>query len=241
MFFSIITVVLNDINNLKKTIDDIKKQSCCDYEYIIVDGESTDGTLEFLQEIASNNKNIRYISEKDTGIYNAMNKGIEMAQGEYILFLGAGDVLYNDNTLLEVKKASGTDVIYGYGIYSSGPLQGKRIGAKLSLKSFLIDEVAAHQAVYVKTTTMKKYLFQDKYKVQADQDALMHMYKDGCSFRFLNKPLCFYDGLGFSSREEFHEQNILDRVSMLKKYYPLLYKIRVAGHWILTGKKFDVD
>lgn len=240
MFFSIITVVLNDVENLKKTIEDVKRQSCQDYEYIIVDGQSTDGTLEYLEKLTLREKNICYISEKDTGIYNAMNKGITLAQGEYILFLGAGDTLYDENTLQYVMNASKADVVYGYGIFSSGPLKGQRIGTKLSLKSFLMDGVAAHQAVYVKTPIMKRYLFQEKYMVQADQDALMHMYKDGCSFKYLNKPLCYYDGMGFSSNDVFKEKNVLDRVSMLKEYYPLLYRIRVIGHWILTRRTFDI-
>lgn len=239
MFFSIVTVVLNDLENLKKTIESVGKQSCRDYEYIIVDGQSNDGTLEYLAELAFKEKRIQYISEKDTGIYNAMNKGISMAQGEYILFLGAGDTFYDDYTLQTIKDVGKSDVVYGYGIFSSGSLKGQRIGVKLNLKSVFLDEVVAHQSVYVKTSVMKKYLFQEKYKVQADQDALIHMYKDGCSFQYLNQPLCYYDGMGFSSREEFHEQNILDRVRMLKGYYPILYYIRVIGHWILTGKKYS--
>lgn len=240
MFFSIITVVLNDLENLKKTITNLKSQSCQDYEYIIIDGQSKDGTLEYLEEMTLTEENIRYISEKDTGIYNAMNKGIALAQGEYILFLGAGDVLYDDNTLHYIMNVSRADIVYGYGIFSSGSLKGQRIGTKLSLKTFLMDGVAAHQAVYVKTAIMQKYLFKEKYKVQADQDALMHMYKDGCSFKYLNKPLCYYDGLGFSSNDAFKEQNVLDRVSMLREYYPILYWIRQMGHWILTRKTFDI-
>lgn len=238
MFFSIITVVLNDLENLKQTIENVEKQSCQDYEYIIVDGCSRDGTIDYLQELSAKDTKIRYISEKDTGIYNAMNKGISLARGEYILFLGAGDFLYNDKVLEEIKKYDGYDVIYGYGIFSSGEREGKRIGTKLGLWAFLWDKVAAHQAVYVKTSLMQKYKFQEKYRVQADQDALMRMYKDKCSFIYLNKPLCYYDGLGFSSRKEYLQQNVLDRVSMLKEYYVILYWIRVIGHWILTGKKY---
>lgn len=240
MFFSVITVVLNDLDNLKQTIENVKKQSCQDYEYIIVDGGSSDGTLEYLNKICQKDEKIRYISEKDGGIYNAMNKGISLARGEYILFLGAGDFLYHDKVFEEVKKYGKYDVIYGYGIFSSGERKGKRIGTKLGLWAFLWDKVAAHQAVYVKTIIMQKYKFQEKYKVQADQDALMRMYRAGYRFKYLNKPLCYYDGLGFSSRKEFLQQNILDRVSMLKAYYPVLYKIRVIGHWIITRKKYDI-
>lgn len=238
MFFSVITVVLNDLEHLKLTIENVQKQSCQDYEYIIVDGCSNDGTLKYLNELSKNDERIRYVSEKDDGIYNAMNKGIALAEGQYILFLGAGDLLYHNNVFSDIKKYEKYDVIYGYGIFSSGKYKGKKVGTKLGLWKFLFDKVAAHQAVYVKTSIMKKYGFQEKYKVQADQDVLMHMYKDGYRFKYLNRPLCYYDGLGFSSNAKYLQQNIVDRVNMLREYYPFLYRVRAIGHWILTGKKY---
>lgn len=241
MFFSVITVVLNDLEHLKITMENVKKQSYQDYEYIIIDGGSEDGTVEYLKDLSEKDDRIRYISEKDDGIYNAMNKGIALAEGQYILFLGAGDLLYHKDVFSDIVKYDKYDVIYGYGFFSSGKSKGKKIGTKLGLWKFFTDQVAAHQAVYVKTSVMRKYGFQEKYKVLADQDALMHMYKDGCTFKYINKPLCFYDGLGFSANEAFLKQGVLDRVNMLKDYYPILYKLRIFGHWILTGKKYSSE
>ena len=122
MRYTIITVVLNGLEQLKFTMDGVLKQKFTDYEYVIIDGGSQDGTVEFLEDMTMKDSRIRYISEKDTGIYNAMNKGLRLAQGDYVMFLGAGDVFCDEHTLETVAQYLKYDVIYGRIIYSSGPL-----------------------------------------------------------------------------------------------------------------------
>lgn len=240
MRYTIITVVLNGLEQLKFTMDGVLKQKFTDYEYVIIDGGSQDGTVEFLEDMTMKDSRIRYISEKDTGIYNAMNKGLRLAQGDYVMFLGAGDVFCDEHTLETVAQYLKYDVIYGRIIYSSGPFEGQIGGDKMNRKTFLLDGHVAHQSVYVKTSVMKKYGFQEKYKIEADQDAMMRMYKDKCSVKYIKQPLCYYDGLGVSIDSMMNEQNILDRVSMLKEHFPVLYAIRTVGHWIKTGKTFNL-
>ena len=109
---SIITINLNNKAGLEKTINSVLGQSYKDYQFIIIDGGSSDGSKAVLEHI--DNKNTIVISEKDNGIYDAMNKGINLAKGEYLLFLNSGDSLNVPTTLSEVfSKEIETDILYG--------------------------------------------------------------------------------------------------------------------------------
>src|SRR5659263_50658 len=114
MKVSIITVNLNNDDGLPKTIESILSQSFIDYEYLIIDGGSTDNSLDILIKYA--NRITYWVSEPDKGIYNAMNKGIAHATGEWIIFMNSGDVFRNDEVLANVFKSdieAQTQIIYG--------------------------------------------------------------------------------------------------------------------------------
>ena len=112
MKFSIITVNYNNKEGLRKTIESVIHQTFNDYEYIIIDGGSTDGSVDIIKEY--NDKISYWISEKDKGIYNAMNKGIRVSTGDYLLFLNSGDHLSENNVLEKVfPYLDGTDFVYG--------------------------------------------------------------------------------------------------------------------------------
>ena len=100
--FSIIVVTLNSRYEFIKTLDSIKKQSFQDYEIVIVDGKSEDGTVDIIKKL--NDFNLKSISEKDEGIYDAMNKGIDNSTGEWIIFLNSGDIFYNKEILRNISK-----------------------------------------------------------------------------------------------------------------------------------------
>ena len=104
-FFSIITICFNNLEELKYTYKTIKDQGFSDFEWIVVDGNSQDGTKEWLEKVNAN----KWVSEKDKGIYDAMNKGIEMATGEYLVFMNSGDGFYSDSVLQQVSEKINTD------------------------------------------------------------------------------------------------------------------------------------
>ena len=112
MKYSIITVNFNNRDGLRKTIESVIHQTCRDYEYIVIDGGSTDGSVDVLKEY---DKNIDYwVSEPDKGIYNAMNKGITQAHGEYLNFMNSGDCFYDKNVLENLcEKGLSSDIIVG--------------------------------------------------------------------------------------------------------------------------------
>lgn len=234
MKFSIITVTYNDLDNLKITYNSVKKQSFSDYEYLIVDGGSTDGTVDYLEKIKNADQHIRYISEKDNGIYDAMNKGVLNSQGDYIIFLGAADTFYTNAILDEVYSIllSGYDVVYGKCVFSSGEHKGEIIGHSLNWYNVLFDKWVAHQSVFAKRQLLLDNPFDLKYKTYADQEFMIKIKKLGYRLKFFDKCICYYDGLGFSASEGFSESKRIERMNMLQIYYPFLYYIRLLGHFI---------
>ena len=111
LILSIITINLNNREGLRKTIESVVNQTFQDFEFIVIDGASTDGSVEVIQDYPRINY---WISEPDTGIYNAMNKGIAKATGEYCLFLNSGDTLFQINTLTGILQSNPKgDIIFG--------------------------------------------------------------------------------------------------------------------------------
>ena len=109
---SIITINLNNADGLERTIESVLNQTYNDYEYIIIDGASNDKSVEIIKKYS--HRVTHWISEKDSGIYNAMNKGIKLANGKYCQFLNSGDLLFDNNTLSNIFKSShNDDIIYG--------------------------------------------------------------------------------------------------------------------------------
>lgn len=112
MFFSIITINYNDKSGLRRTIESVASQTYVDYEYIIIDGGSTDGSVDVIKEFASDID--CWVSEKDRGIYHAMNKGVLQAHGDYCLFLNSGDAFYDKSVLEHIaEKGLKEDIIVG--------------------------------------------------------------------------------------------------------------------------------
>ena len=161
---SIITVNLNNINGLRKTMSSVLDQTWKDFEYIIIDGASTDSSRDF---VAINQSELSYwVSEPDSGIYNAMNKGIAKAKGDYLFFLNSGDILFKPATLENIAPHLGqADVLYGnlVKIYPDGKEEiDKGVGGKgISLQTF-IDYNLNHQATFIKRNLFKTYGFYDE-------------------------------------------------------------------------------
>ena len=175
MLFSIITVTYNASPRLKRTIQSIISQSYPDIEYIIIDGNSTDGTLALIKKYQS--AITRCISEPDKGLYDAMNKGLKIASGDYVWFINAGDRLYSETTVREIvdllENGKLPDVIYGETeiIDKQGSSLGmRRLKApeNLSWKSFRMGMLVCHQSFLVKRSIAELYDLQ--YQFTADFD-----------------------------------------------------------------------
>ena len=147
MKISIITVNLNNRDGLQKTIDSVVSQTFKDFEWIVIDGGSTDGSKELIEQYADH---ITYwVSEPDKGIYNAMNKGIKVSKGEYLFFLNSGDWLWEPNTLLSVAEAmkSLPENCFLYGSCFDRDLKNNNPPEKLDL-AFFLNSTLCHQVVF---------------------------------------------------------------------------------------------
>lgn len=234
MKFSIITVTYNDLDNLKVTYNSVKNQTFTDYEYLVVDGGSTDGTVDYLEVIKNTDSHVRYISEKDRGIYDAMNKGVNHSGGEYVLFLGAADTFYSNEILSEVNSLlnGSIDVFYGKVMFSSGENKGQELGAKLNFFSILLDRYIAHQSVFAKRDVALKYPFNLSYRFLADQDFMMNAREGKRKLKFFDKVICYYDGYGFSSDFSNRQDLIDERIRLIYTHSKLAFYIRSLGHFI---------
>lgn len=164
---SIITINLNNKEGLCKTIESVISQTCKDFEWIIIDGGSTDGSKELIEKYS---EHINFwISEPDKGIYNAMNKGIKNANGEYLLFLNSGDYLYNSEVLFNVIP-----FLKGKDFYLGNEKCGNNIisynNLNLETLFFTLSESSlCHQSTFIKKNIFKKYgYYREDYSIVSD-------------------------------------------------------------------------
>ncbi len=171
MKLSIITINYNNASGLKRTIESVGAQNYNDFEYIVIDGGSNDGSDTIIKQYEAN---INYwISEKDKGIYNAMNKGIEAAQGEYLLFLNSGDVLMNSSIINTVSsELCDFDIVYGDGALNgtNATTVVMKIPEALNMQYFSRSSLF-HPSTFIKKELFTKYgLYDESNKIVSDWD-----------------------------------------------------------------------
>lgn len=157
---TIITINLNNANGLRKTMDSVFDQTFLDFEYLVVDGKSTDDSISVIQSFdASRLHSFIWISEPDSGIFNAMNKGIAMANGEYLLFLNSGDFLINNNVVINlVNNDLNADILYGRSIITDGTKKIHLTDPPKTLRfSHFYNATIAHQATFIRRTLFEQY------------------------------------------------------------------------------------
>lgn len=196
MKLSIITINYNNRDGLRKTIESVVNQTWQEFEYIIIDGGSTDGSVEVIKEYADR---INYwVSEPDKGIYDAMNKGIDQAKGEYCLFMNSGDCIYQSTTLEEVKQQlDGTDIICGTTITDLGAVW--KAPEMISFR-FLYKTTINHQSTFIYSKMMKRHKYDISYKIVSDWKFLIEcLIINNGSYKSINRPIALYDTSGLSS------------------------------------------
>jgi len=202
MKLSVITINYNNSSGLQKTLDSVVKQSFNNFEYIVIDGGSTDGSVALLKQYAGNIA--CWTSEKDNGIYDAMNKGIKRAKGNYIMFLNSGDYLINSDILLLFDKITGTenaDIYYG-DIEFENSKREKIIEKQAPVIDlyFLERSSINHQASFIKTSLFSELgLYDTRYSMAADYAFYLKAYVDGKKYHYMNQVLVHYPKDGISS------------------------------------------
>lgn len=192
---SVITVSLNAANTIERTIRSVLLQKYDNLEYIVIDGGSTDGTKEIIQKYSSDISYWR--SEPDEGLYYAMNKGLEVATGDYVHFLNADD-WYHGNALDTVAKfieTTNADVLYGdVCVFDNGHFY---VMVPKTLESFKWGMAVCHPAVFVKRDNTLRY--DTGYKIAADYKMMYDLYLEGKKFVYLPYALSFFSKGGLSS------------------------------------------
>ena len=178
MKLSIITINYNNAEGLRKTMESVLAQTYTEIEYIIVDGASIDGSVDVIRELATR-PTIKWVSEKDTGIYNAMNKGIRMATGEYIEILNSGDILFDANVTqrmiehldqINSQNENSIGILYGnmIKVNASGKIVGKSGYTEYSLRQFY-SSTLNHDCAYIRRDLFEQYgLYDEQLKIVSD-------------------------------------------------------------------------
>ena len=211
MMLSIITINRNNAEGLKRTLDSVKEQTCQEFEHIIIDGASSDDSVKiiesYVRDVSCMKYDVFWISEPDTGIYNAMNKGVRKAKGEYVLMLNSGDYLEDEHVIERIiPELDETDIVQGNVIKV---VNGKEIvdcGLGKSNISF-IDVMGGHflhQASFCKLTLFDQYgYFDESYRINGDTVFYAKCLGFGnASFKYVDQKIAYFDTTGISANPD---------------------------------------
>lgn len=238
--FSIITVTFNSEKTIERTIKSVLKQTHNYFEYIIVDGGSTDQTNAIVEKFKSKfDNNIKHISEKDEGIYDAMNKGIELAEGKIIGLLNSDDFYFEDtlsNVFKSYIKSDRKSVITGNMIFKSnkGEQVLKNSEKRLQLKFKYFKNGVRHPATFVPKVIYNEIgLFNLNFKIASDAELMMRIFKANYGFILIDKPLMTMSDGGISNSKGIVRQIVLEKSYLLDLYCPNKY----LKHFFITETK----
>jgi glycosyltransferase involved in cell wall biosynthesis len=218
---SVITINYNNADGLQKTIDSVLAQSFTDLEYIIIDGGSTDRSVEVIK--AHEQKIAYWISEKDTGVYNAMNKGIAVAKGEYLLMLNSGDYLINNDVLSQVlTKSVDADILYGDTLWDeSGSTFETHFPEKLTFQYFHNNSLG-HQTTFIRRSLHEVVgLYDESYRIVSDWKFFMQaICKHNVSCQHIPALIAVCGRDGLSCQPQNWPKVLAERESILNAEFP---------------------
>lgn len=231
---SVITVVYNNVKDIERTVRSVLNQTYPNIEYIVIDGGSTDGTLDVLQRYLPQISKL--LSEKDAGIYDAMNKGLAIASGDYVLFMNSGDEIYSPDTVTNIfASADSADIYYGETeMYNERweSLGRRRHEApqRLSHSSFRYGMSVSHQAIYIRRSLAGSY--DPQYQLSADIDWILNAIKKARRIQHAGGYVAKYLVGGMSKRK--HRQSLIERFHIFSKHYGPVANI--LNHIVITIK-----
>jgi glycosyltransferase involved in cell wall biosynthesis len=196
----------------------VLNQTYPNIEYLVIDGKSNDGTLDVIKKYQDR---IKLMSERDTGIYDAMNKALKMANGDYLLFMNAGDEIFAPDTVVKVfATANDADIYYGETemINDKGESLGQRrhkAPEKFTWRSFKYGMSVSHQAIYIKRSLTDQY--NERYHLSADIDWIIRAAKKAKKIVKVDGYVAKYLVGGMSKQK--HKQSLLERYAIMNRYY----------------------
>ncbi|MGB4773584.1 MAG: glycosyltransferase family 2 protein [Daejeonella sp.] len=233
---SVVTIVYNNVKDIERTLLSVLNQTYPNIQYIVIDGASTDGTLELIKK--HQDKIAIFLSEKDDGIYHAMNKGLSLSTGDYVLFMNSGDEIYSPGTVERVfATADDADIYYGETeMYNA---QWQSLGRRrhnapkhFTWKSFKYGMNISHQAIYIKRSLIQSYDL--SYQLSSDIDWIINSAKKASKIVNTKMYVAKYLVGGMSKTK--HQQSLIERFNIFSKHYGLIPT--VMNHGIIALKLF---
>jgi glycosyltransferase involved in cell wall biosynthesis len=244
---SVITVVYNNVQHIERTMSSVINQTYPNIEYIIIDGLSNDGTLDIINQYKGHVSKL--ISEKDAGIYDAMNKGLAIAMGDYIIFMNSGDEFYDSDTVERVfSTVPDADIYYGETemINDAGESLGQRrhkAPEQFTWRGFKYGMSISHQAIYIRRLLTEPY--DSRYQLSADIDWIIRAAKKARKIINVNRYVARYLIGGMSKAK--HRQSLQERFDIMKRYYglvPTLFNhviiaFNLGWYWLMNRRTND--
>jgi len=230
---SVITIVYNNVKDIERTVLSVLNQTYTGIEYIVVDGLSNDGTLDIIKKYEG--RIAKFTSEKDEGIYDAMNKGLDLATGDYVIFMNSGDEFYDIDTVAAVfASANDADIYYGETemIDDVGQSLGQRrhkAPKRFTWRGFNLGMSISHQAIYIKRSLIEPY--DRRYQLSADIDWIIRAAKKAKKIVNVNRYVAKYLVGGMSKTK--HRQSLAERFDIMKRHYGLVPT--VFNHFIIAA------
>lgn len=244
---SVITVVFNNAKDIERTMLSVLNQTYPNIEYLVIDGNSTDGTLEIIEKYRS--RITVFISENDNGIYDAMNKSLAKATGDYVIFMNSGDEFYEKDAVKTVFASSPDADIY-YGETEMIDQELKSLGQRrhqapenFTWRDFKYGMSISHQAIFIRRKLVENYDL--KYQLSADIDWILSAAKKAKTIVNVHQYVAKYLVGGISKKK--HLQSLQERFAIMRKHYGLLPTVvnhfvigwKLGWYWLKNGRTND--
>lgn len=223
MKLSVITINYKNVDGLKKTINSVLNQSYTDFEHIVVDGNSEDGTrellIEYQQKYEAKGVSLKWVSERDNGIYHAMNKGVKMAEGDYCNFLNSGDCYVNENVLSDVfEEYNPHEILIGYAKTETRIIPPPQ---NISIGFFYHHGAINHQAAFISKKLLLKHPYDETPgMISADYKFFIEsLLVDNCTYRPIDAMVVYFDSNGLSSQKGALEKIRKEQTAILQLHY----------------------
>ena len=233
---SIVTITYNAARSLQRTLDSVRSQQYPHIEHLIIDGASKDDTVKIAEEYKKTSPHeVRIQSEADKGLYDAMNKGLQKATGDYVVFLNAGDSLYAEDTIQTIaeKAESRPAVIYGDTATTDAEgnflrLRRHRPPKTLTWRSFKKGMLVCHQAFYVRLDIAREFPYNLKYRHSADVDWCIRIMKEAEHVIVAN----FEEG---GDTTQHHRDSLMERFNVMAEHYGYIQTILLHGWFVVRA------
>ncbi len=239
--FSIITVVYNGAALLPGTVESVRGQTYSNLEYLIVDGGSSDGTVDLIRQYAAEMPNLRWVSEKDRGLYDAMNKGLRLASGDFVWFMNCGDHVHEPNTVEKIANLidGETDVVFGetllvnearQAVGTMSDLSTRSVPVRLQWRDYMRGMLVVHQSFIARRALAPEYIPDN---LCADYDWCIRILKKSRKNVYAGGIISDYLMGGMSKQR--HWQSLKDRFSVMHTHYGLARTLLAHGYIVLRA------